>query len=80
MSLRVASDQNPEMLSREAGLELFKPAANDLLQHWPVSRRVNRSRAPDDDLIAWNAPQFGVMFADIFAAPTARGSERRHGQ
>ncbi len=24
-------------------------AANDLLQRWPVSKRVNSSRAPDDD-------------------------------
>ena len=30
-------------------LELLKPAANDVLQCWPVSRRVNSSRAPDDD-------------------------------
>jgi putative SOS response-associated peptidase YedK len=36
-------------LNGEAGVELLKPAANDLLQRWPVSRRVNSSRAPDDD-------------------------------
>jgi putative SOS response-associated peptidase YedK len=36
-------------LSSEVGLELLRPAANDLLQRWPVSRRVNSSRAPDDD-------------------------------
>ncbi|MFZ1151488.1 MAG: SOS response-associated peptidase, partial [Xanthobacteraceae bacterium] len=36
-------------LSGEVGLELLKPAANDLLRRWPVSRRVNSSRAPDDD-------------------------------
>jgi hypothetical protein len=28
---------------------LFKPAAEDALQKWPVSNRVNGSRAPDDD-------------------------------
>ena len=28
---------------------LLKPAANDVLQRWPVSRRVNSSRAPVDD-------------------------------
>jgi putative SOS response-associated peptidase YedK len=28
---------------------LLKPAANDVLQRWPVSQRVNSSRAPDDD-------------------------------
>jgi putative SOS response-associated peptidase YedK len=36
-------------LKGEAGPEVLKPAANDLLQRWPVSRRVNSSRAPDDD-------------------------------
>jgi hypothetical protein len=36
-------------LSGEAGLEVLKPAADDLLQRWPVSKRVNSSRAPDDD-------------------------------
>jgi putative SOS response-associated peptidase YedK len=28
---------------------LMKPAGNDVLQKWPVSKRVNSSRAPDDD-------------------------------
>jgi putative SOS response-associated peptidase YedK len=32
-----------------AGGELLKPAANDYLQAWPVSRRVNSSRAPGYD-------------------------------
>jgi putative SOS response-associated peptidase YedK len=36
-------------LSGKAGLELLKPPANDLLQRWPVSKRVNSSRAADDD-------------------------------
>jgi putative SOS response-associated peptidase YedK len=36
-------------LSGKGGLELLKPAAEDLLQKWPVSKRVNSSRAPDDD-------------------------------
>jgi putative SOS response-associated peptidase YedK len=36
-------------LSGQAGLELLKPAAEDYLQRWPVSKRVNSSRAPDDD-------------------------------
>jgi putative SOS response-associated peptidase YedK len=36
-------------LSGEAGLEVLKPAAEDLLERWPVSERVNSSRAPDDD-------------------------------
>jgi putative SOS response-associated peptidase YedK len=32
-----------------AGNELMKPAANDVLQRWPVSKRVNSSRTSDDD-------------------------------
>jgi putative SOS response-associated peptidase YedK len=28
---------------------LMKPAAESVLQKWPVSKRVNSSRAPDDD-------------------------------
>ena len=44
-------------LTGTAGAELLKPAANDYLQAWPVSRRVNSSRAPGDDstLIEQNA-------------------------
>jgi putative SOS response-associated peptidase YedK len=34
---------------REGGTALLKPSANDMLQKWPVSKRVNSSRAPDDD-------------------------------
>jgi putative SOS response-associated peptidase YedK len=36
-------------LSGKAGLELLKPAAENVLQKWPVSKRINSSRAPDDD-------------------------------
>lgn len=36
-------------LSGAAGMEVLRPAANDVLQKWPVSRRVNSSRTPGDD-------------------------------
>jgi putative SOS response-associated peptidase YedK len=36
-------------LTGKAGTEILRPAANDYLQAWPVSKRVNSSRAPDDD-------------------------------
>jgi putative SOS response-associated peptidase YedK len=36
-------------LAGTTGTELLKPAPNDYLQVWPVSRRVNSSRAPGDD-------------------------------
>ena len=36
-------------LSGAAGVEILKPAPEDMLQRWPVSQRVNSSRAPADD-------------------------------
>ncbi len=36
-------------LSGTAGVEILKPPPNDFLQKWPVSKRVNSSRANDDD-------------------------------
>lgn len=36
-------------LSGKARLEVLKPANNDLLKKWAVSKRVNSSRASDDD-------------------------------
>jgi hypothetical protein len=46
--VRCEKDFEP-WLSGAAGLELLKPAADDVLQRWPVSMRVNSSRTPDDD-------------------------------
>jgi putative SOS response-associated peptidase YedK len=36
-------------LSGEAGTEMLKPAAEDRLRMWPVSRRVNKTGTGDDD-------------------------------
>ena len=36
-------------LSGKAGVELLRPAPNDLLDMWPVSKRVNVSGRGDDD-------------------------------
>jgi putative SOS response-associated peptidase YedK len=36
-------------LNGSGGLDLLHPAAEDALQRWPVSKRVNSSRAPADD-------------------------------
>jgi putative SOS response-associated peptidase YedK len=38
-----------DWLAGRAHTELLKPAPDDYLQAWPVSRRVNSSRAPGDD-------------------------------
>jgi putative SOS response-associated peptidase YedK len=34
---------------RDGRADLLRPAPEDYLQEWPVSRRVNSSRAADDD-------------------------------
>jgi putative SOS response-associated peptidase YedK len=49
MPVLLADKDFEPWLSGEAGLEVLKPAPDDLLQRWPVSKRVNSSRAPDDD-------------------------------
>jgi putative SOS response-associated peptidase YedK len=36
-------------LACTSGTELLRPAPNDYFQVWPLSRRVNSSRAPSDD-------------------------------
>jgi putative SOS response-associated peptidase YedK len=36
-------------LNGKAGAELLRSAPDDYLQRWPVSKRVNSSRASDDD-------------------------------
>jgi putative SOS response-associated peptidase YedK len=36
-------------LTGDAGTELLKLPANEVLQKWPVSRRVNSSRTSDED-------------------------------
>ena len=49
MPVILEPDQFEPWLSGGAGVEMLKPAANDVLRRWPVSKRVNSSRAPADD-------------------------------
>jgi putative SOS response-associated peptidase YedK len=49
MPVILTPDQFEPWLSREAGLEILKPAAECLLVKHPVSKRVSSSRTPDDD-------------------------------
>jgi len=49
MPVLLAETDFESWLSGCVGQELLKPASDDLLQKWPVSKRVNSSRAPDDD-------------------------------
>jgi putative SOS response-associated peptidase YedK len=45
----LTEEQFEPWLSGEAGAGMLKPAPNDFLQRWPVSRRVNSSKADADD-------------------------------
>src|SRR5580704_972490 len=49
MPVLLAEKDYESWLNGKAGLELLKPAAENMLQRWPVSKRVNSSRAPDED-------------------------------
>jgi putative SOS response-associated peptidase YedK len=45
----LSAEQFAPWLSGEAGVEYLKPVPNDYLQRWPVSKRVNSSKADADD-------------------------------
>ena len=45
----LTTEQFEPWLRGEAGVEVLKSAQNDLLQRWPVSKRVNNSKADADD-------------------------------
>jgi len=49
MPVIVDTAQFEPWLSGAEGTDVLKPAPDGLLQMWPVSRRVNSSRAPGDD-------------------------------
>jgi putative SOS response-associated peptidase YedK len=49
MPVLLAEKDFEPWLSGAAGLEVLRPAPNGLLARWPVSKRVNSSRASDDD-------------------------------
>jgi putative SOS response-associated peptidase YedK len=49
MPVVLEPDQFEPWLSGGAGAELLKPTGSDVLQRWPVSKRVNSSRASDGD-------------------------------
>jgi putative SOS response-associated peptidase YedK len=49
MPVLLTEDQFAPWLSGEARMGLLKPTSNDYLQRWPVSKRVNSSKAAADD-------------------------------
>ncbi len=62
-------------LYAQAGLEVLRPAANDALRRWPVSKRVNSSRAPDDDAFLIAIDESVATSDEILAATMALGRE-----
>jgi putative SOS response-associated peptidase YedK len=49
MPVFLMENQFAPWLSGEAGTEFLRPAPNDHLQRWGVSKRVNSSKADADD-------------------------------
>ena len=49
MPVVLEPDQFTPWLENQAGLEILTPAGEGVLQRWPVSKRVNSSKAPKDD-------------------------------
>ena len=49
MLVLLLPDQFEHWLSGNMGVEELKPVANDYLQRWAVSKRVNSSKADKDD-------------------------------
>lgn len=49
MPVLLTENQFEPWLNGEAGLGILQPAHSDLLRRWPVSKRVNSSKAPTDD-------------------------------
>ena len=45
----LTGEQFAPWLSGDAGVEYLQPVPNDYLQRWPVSKRVNSSKADADD-------------------------------
>jgi putative SOS response-associated peptidase YedK len=49
MPVFLTQEQFAPWLSGEVGADYLKPAPNDYVQRWPVSKRVNSSKADADD-------------------------------
>jgi SOS response associated peptidase (SRAP) len=50
MPVLLMREQFDRWLSGEMGVEELKPAPNDYLERWAVSKRVNSSKADKDDM------------------------------
>jgi putative SOS response-associated peptidase YedK len=52
-------------LSGEAAAGILKPAPNDYLKRWPVSKRVNSSKADADDAMLIERVELAAALAEI---------------
>jgi putative SOS response-associated peptidase YedK len=56
--------KNEAWLTGKAGAELLRPAPNDILRMWPISKRVNVSGRGDDDPSLIEAAEDGAVPSD----------------
>ena len=49
MPVLLGRQDHDAWLTGKAGVDLLRPAPNDLLRMWPVSKRGNKTGAGDDD-------------------------------
>jgi putative SOS response-associated peptidase YedK len=66
MPVILEPEQFEPWLTGAVALDILKPAANDVLQCWPVSQRVNSSHAWDDDVSLIEPAALGAA-ADVQA-------------
>jgi putative SOS response-associated peptidase YedK len=70
MPVLLQPEQFDHWLSGEMGVDELKPAPNDYLQRWAVSKRVNSSKADKDDatLIESVGESRSKVDGDLFAS------------
>ena len=62
MPVLLGRQDHEAWLTGKAGVELLRPAPNELLRMWPVSKRVNASGRGDDDASLIETVEDGATF------------------
>ena len=68
-----------ERLAGKGGPELLNPAAENVLQRWPVSKRVNSSRASQDPTLIDKVPILGwqaLLYVPSLGFPNLHRGDR----
>jgi putative SOS response-associated peptidase YedK len=68
----LAQEQFALWLSGDAGANYLKPVPNDYLQRWPVSKRVNSSKADADDATLTDKVELAVAWVLLPAYNTSK--------